>query len=146
MKLISIFCVLLLSIAFSSASTNVCKYGEISYTLNNVCSCIPYYSCHYVSLSQNVITSYQSNGETFTQYSVDITNHVGINIKNIVIGTDATLNLRDSSSLWGMQKLSNGDLILPTVQPSINKDASYTFGFILKGNTRANLYIKAVVY
>ncbi|KAK5577675.1 hypothetical protein RB653_002619 [Dictyostelium firmibasis] len=150
MKLLSIICALLLLIAVSSASTNglICAYGEISYTRDSICSCIPWYSCHDISLNQYSVRTWTDSvtGQTFTQFNVEIINHLVVNVKNIVIGSDASLCLRDSSSIWNMQLLSNGNLILPSVQPSINKDNSYTFGFILKGTHKANLYIKAVVY
>ncbi|KAK5576330.1 hypothetical protein RB653_007471 [Dictyostelium firmibasis] len=150
MKLLSIICGLLLCIAFASASTDglICKYGEISYTRNSICSCVPYYSCHDISLNQYVVSTWTDSvtKQAYTQYNVVITNHLGLDVKNLIIGSDSSLCLRDSTSIWNIQLLSNGNLILPTVQPSINKDSTFTFGFILKGTQRANLFIKAVVY
>ncbi|KAN0029462.1 hypothetical protein ACTA71_007591 [Dictyostelium dimigraforme] len=150
MKVLSIVCALLLLIAVSSASTSglICRYGEINYTRNSICSCIPWYSCHDIVLNQYPISTWTDSvtGQVYTQINVDIINHLVVDVKKIVIGSDSTLCLRDSKSIWNMQLLSNGDLIFPQVQPSVNKDNVYTFGFIVKGTQKANLYIKAIVY
>eukprot|EP01132_Coremiostelium_polycephalum_P009376 gene9376-11518_t len=97
-----------------------------------------------VTLSSKVIGSWvdgSRGGKTYTQYDITITNNRGSNINAISIGTDATFRLRDAQSLWNMVRLSNGDLVLPAYQQTINAYASYTFGYILEGTQPANLWL-----
>ncbi|EGC36061.1 hypothetical protein DICPUDRAFT_94401 [Dictyostelium purpureum] len=140
MKFLFVLLGLLLTVALSSAF--------LSITFDAVCSCIPINDCHEVTLSQKVIGSWTDSpcGKTYTQYDVTIKNNLNRDVKNIFIGTDHTLNLRDSSSIWNIVRLPNGVLTLPSYQPSINAGASFTFGFILEGTKAANLNILAVTF
>ncbi|EAL62768.1 hypothetical protein DDB_G0289363 [Dictyostelium discoideum AX4] len=123
MKLIQIICALLVLTAIASASVS-----------NRDCS-----------LDTKVIGSWKQDGITITQYSITIENHTNKIIKSIHIATDRTLTLRDSSSIWNMEKHSN-ELTLPAGQSTIAAHSSHTFYCILNGTTRPNLYIKSISF
>ncbi|KAM9987843.1 hypothetical protein ACTFIZ_003206 [Dictyostelium cf. discoideum] len=123
MKLIQIICALLLLTAIASASVS-----------NRDCS-----------LDTKVIGSWKQDGITITQYSITIENHTNKIIRSIHIATDRTLTLRDSSSIWNMEKHSN-ELTLPAGQPTIAAHSSHTFYCILNGITRPNLSIKSISF
>eukprot|EP01132_Coremiostelium_polycephalum_P007509 gene7509-9229_t len=149
MKII-ILTTLLLLIAFVSAQTGGYPCGSYHCYGNQVCvngySCVTY-PYNDVKLSTKFIGSWvdgSRGNKVYTQYDVTISNNSNKNVVYILIGTDSTFKLRDSSSLWNMVRLPSGDLVLPVYQTSINAHASYTFGFILEGSVPANLWIKAV--
>ncbi|EGC36927.1 hypothetical protein DICPUDRAFT_150550 [Dictyostelium purpureum] len=155
MKLISIICLVLLSIAFASAhrygcGSVQCADGTISLTKFGICACIDIPKCHDVVLSTKVVATWDVNGAHFTQYDVTITNNLEFDIKNIFIGTCNNFRLKDNDNhnLWNMERCADNELTLPKVQPSINKNASYTFGFIVCGTPadQPNLAILAVTY
>ncbi|KAF2073763.1 hypothetical protein CYY_004932 [Polysphondylium violaceum] len=166
MRFTAILCALLLTVALASAEVEhrrptlpyqcgpySCQVGEICKIVAGQCRCVPTQQLvQDVTLTQKVIGTWYdgTTRKNYTQYDVVIQNNMNRNIKNIVIDTDATFKLRQpvSANLWNMVKLSNGDLVLPSVQPSINAHASYTFGFILEGTpaTPAHLAVKAIVY
>ncbi|KAN0039520.1 hypothetical protein ACTA71_007315 [Dictyostelium dimigraforme] len=98
------------------------------------------------SIEQKQIGSWMENNHVVTQYSVTITNHKNKVLKSINISTDSTFCLKDSTSFWNIERLSNGDLVLPVGQPTISAQSSYTFYLILKGSTHPNLHITSVVY
>jgi len=147
MKTIGILCVLLF-VAFASAETDHYNPRPTINPSQNP-SPTPPIGESGVTLTQKVIGSWFS-GQYYTQYDVVIQNNMNRNIKNIVIDTDYTFRLRQpaSANLWNMVMLSNGDLVLPSYQNSINAHASYTFGFILEGtpSTPARLAIKSIIY
>eukprot|EP01132_Coremiostelium_polycephalum_P005996 gene5996-7469_t len=155
MKGLAILATFLLAIAFVSAGypypcgRNYCKFGEICHTLDDVCNCIPIQDCRDVTLTTKFIGQWEDGtrgGRTFTQYDVIITNHLGRDITQIYIGSDATLCLRDGNAIWNVNRLPNGVLTLPSYQPSINANASFTFGFIIEGTHIPNLWVIAVKY
>ncbi|EGC34286.1 hypothetical protein DICPUDRAFT_35222 [Dictyostelium purpureum] len=163
MKLLSIILGLLLIIAFVSAQDSTeetfaarptypcgshsCDYGHVCRTHGNECGCVPHNNCE-VTLKFKFIGSWVdgSCGKTYTQYDVIIQNGLNRNIKDIYIGSDYTLRLRDHNSIWNIVRLPNGVLTLPSYQQSINAGASYTFGFIIEGTQRPNLRILAVTF
>eukprot|EP01132_Coremiostelium_polycephalum_P000828 gene828-1035_t len=125
-----------------------CNYGEICHTLDGQCKCIKINDCHDVDLTFNKIGQWQDgsrDGKTFTQYDVTIHNNLDKNIKQIYIGYDSSLKLRDNNAIWNVERYY-GYLTLPSYQPSVNAHASYTFGFIIEGTVRPNLYIVAVTF
>ncbi|KAN0038735.1 hypothetical protein ACTA71_000921 [Dictyostelium dimigraforme] len=124
MKLIQIICALLVLAAVATAT-------------------ISHSDC---SLDTKVLGSWKQDSTTITQYSITIENHTNKMIKSIHISTDKTLTLRDKSSIWNMEKNSNGDLTLPIGQPTIAAHSSHTFYCILKGTTRPNLHIKSISF
>ncbi|KYQ99813.1 cellulose-binding domain-containing protein [Tieghemostelium lacteum] len=150
MKSFFILAALLLTTALASASYNYpcgpnnCQFGEICHTIDQTCRCIPHYSCHDITLTVKKIGQWTTNGCTYTQYDVIVNNNLNRNVKQLFIGTDSTLTLRDNSSIWNVER-SGDNLTLPHYQ-DINANASYTFGFIIIGTHQPNLYIKAVVY
>ncbi|KAM9961089.1 hypothetical protein ACTFIW_010265 [Dictyostelium discoideum] len=92
------------------------------------------------------IGSWMENNHAVTQYSATIINHRNQVLKSINIATDSTFCLNDSTSFWNIERLSNGDLVLPVGQPTIAAQSSYTFYFILKGSTQPFLHVMSVVY
>ncbi|KAK5576233.1 hypothetical protein RB653_007374 [Dictyostelium firmibasis] len=98
------------------------------------------------SIEPKQVSSWMENNHVVTQYSVTIYNHSNKVLKSINISTDSTLCLKDSTSIWNIERLSNGDLVLPVGQPTIAAKSSYTFYFILKGSALPNLHIKSVSY
>ncbi|EFA81665.1 cellulose-binding domain-containing protein [Heterostelium album PN500] len=128
MKLIGLFCTLLICVAFVSANE-----------LDN----------SDLHISQKVIgtwTDGSRGNRQYTQYDVTVTNVSHRNIKNFFIDTDYTFRVRDGTAYWNVVRLPNGDLTLPSYQTSINAGASYTFGFILLGSpsSPANLQVGEV--
>ncbi|KAN0027658.1 hypothetical protein ACTFIV_000964 [Dictyostelium citrinum] len=123
MKVIQLICAVLFCLAIASAS------------YDRDCSIEP-----------KQISSWMDNNHVVTQYSVTIYNHKNRVLKSINIATDSTFCLKDSTSFWNIERLSNGDLVLPVGQPTIAAQSSYTFYFILKGSTHPNLHIRSVVY
>eukprot|EP01132_Coremiostelium_polycephalum_P005768 gene5768-7177_t len=124
-----------------------CNHGEICHSINDICSCIPHYVCRDVELTAKIVRKWvdeSRGGGVFTQYDVTVRNNLSRDVKQIYIGTDCSLRLRDSD-LWNAQRV-NGFLTLPAVQPSINSQSAFTFGFILKGDEPANLWITAVTF
>ncbi|KAK5582929.1 hypothetical protein RB653_004518 [Dictyostelium firmibasis] len=152
MKINSLICIFLLAIALVDAnhySCGVipCGVGRICLTLRGFCSCVEIPHCLDVVLTSRVMAQWNDNsGRRFTQYDVSITNYLDVDITQIFIGTDCTLQLRDYDSLWNVLRLPNGELTLPSYQRSINKNASYTFGFIVVGDRLPNMAILAVTY
>ncbi|KAK5579239.1 hypothetical protein RB653_008919 [Dictyostelium firmibasis] len=124
MKLIQIICALLVLTAVASATV----------------------SHHDCSLDTMVLGSWKQDGMTIIQYAITIENHTNKMIKSIHISTDHTLTLVDKSSIWNIEKQSNGDLTLPVGQPTIAPHSSLTFYCILKGTTRPNLYVKSISF
>ncbi|EGG16387.1 cellulose-binding domain-containing protein [Cavenderia fasciculata] len=103
---------------------------------------------HPLGIQHKMIGTWQTNGQTFSQWDITITNYATRNIKQIVIGTDATCRLRDNSSIWNIN-IVQGNFIDFVTLPShqdINAGASYTFGYIIYGAAPANLFVKAVIY
>ncbi|EGG22434.1 cellulose-binding domain-containing protein [Cavenderia fasciculata] len=104
-----------------------------------------------VSIQHKLVGSWNDGsrgGEVFAQFDITVTNDGQKNIKQIVIGTDATCRLRDSTSIWNVQVIDGpfvDFLILPSYQ-DINAGASYTFGYIIHGTAQANLFVKSVIY
>ncbi|KYQ90906.1 hypothetical protein DLAC_07779 [Tieghemostelium lacteum] len=143
---------LLLSIAVISASypcgTGICGDGELCYTRDSICRCMRYYECHDVDLTVRQINSWTDAKDNcvYTQYDVDIRNHMNRNIKQIFIGT-SNMQLKDNNSIWGARRLHNGDVTLLENQ-DVNANAVHTFGFIVRAtkDNRPSLFIKAVVY
>ncbi|EFA81701.1 cellulose-binding domain-containing protein [Heterostelium album PN500] len=130
MKLIALFCSLLICVAFVAANE------QVNSDLN---------------IHQTVIgtwTDGSRGNRQYTQYDVTVTNVSGRNIKNFFIDTDYTFKVRDGNAFWNVIRLPNGDLSLPSYQTSINAGASYTFGFILLGSpsTPANLSVRYLTY
>ncbi|EGG18162.1 hypothetical protein DFA_06829 [Cavenderia fasciculata] len=130
MKSITLFCAMLLCISFVAA----------------------HYPTYPVSIDHKLIGTWQDGsrgGQTFSQFDIVLTNHATKNIKQIVIGTDATCRLRDNNSIWNVKVIDTSSfvdfLILPSYQ-DINAGASYTFGYIIHGTSKANLFVKNVIY
>ncbi|KAK5582925.1 hypothetical protein RB653_004514 [Dictyostelium firmibasis] len=152
MKFLVFLCAFLLAISLVNANhygcgTSPCGVGRICHTLRGFCSCVEIVHCLDVNLRSNQMAQWRDNsGVLFTQYDITITNYLNVDITQIFIGTDCTLELRDYESLWNVVRLPNGELTLPSYQHSINKDASYTFGFIVRGDRLPNMAILAVTY
>ncbi|EGC36143.1 hypothetical protein DICPUDRAFT_78182 [Dictyostelium purpureum] len=154
MKFIFILLGLLLSVAVSSASLypcgpHSCPPNQVCRQIDSVCNCIPINDCHEVTLTFKFIGSWKDgsrNDKVYSQYDVIITNNLNRDIKNIYIGSDYTLRLRDGTSIWNVVRLPNGVLTLPSYQPSINSNAQYTFGFIIEGTQRPNLQVLSVTF
>ncbi|EGC31206.1 hypothetical protein DICPUDRAFT_156962 [Dictyostelium purpureum] len=123
-----------------------CGPGRICLKLRGVCSCIEIPKCKEVILTTKCIGTWQFEGKTYNQYDVTITNYLDFDITQIFIGIDESFKLH-ADNLWNAERCGNGnELTLPHYQPSINKNASFTFGFILCGNDKPNLSILAVTY
>ncbi|EGC34549.1 hypothetical protein DICPUDRAFT_79711 [Dictyostelium purpureum] len=151
MKFLAVLCLILIAFAFAAANNHGCNnqpcgQGRICHTLRGFCSCVEIQKCKDVELFSKIMNQWEVDGKVFTQYDVSISNNLDADISQIYIGTDASLTLRDYASIWNVNRLPNGELTLPGYQPSINKNSTYTFGFILKGNTSANLAILATVF
>ncbi|KAN0045158.1 hypothetical protein ACTA71_005534 [Dictyostelium dimigraforme] len=151
MKFLALICALLLAVAFAEANhygcgSSPCGWGSICHTLRGYCSCIEVDHCLDVHLRSSMVTQWRENGILYTQFNVFINNYLGVEINQIYIGTDCTLQLRDFSSMWNVVRLPNGELTLPSFQTAIGPNASYTFGFIVIGDRLPNMAILAVTY
>ncbi|EGC34548.1 hypothetical protein DICPUDRAFT_98184 [Dictyostelium purpureum] len=151
MKFLAVLCLILIAFAFAAANNHGCNNqpcgkGRICHTLRGFCSCIEIPQCKDVELVSQVKNRWETEGKRFTQYDVEIRNNLDMDITQIYIGTDASLSLRDYTSIWNVNRLPNGELTLPGYQPSVNKNSSYTFGFIINGDVNPSLEILAVTF
>ncbi|KYR00521.1 cellulose-binding domain-containing protein [Tieghemostelium lacteum] len=143
---------LLLTVALASANWHCgngqCGNDELCWGMDNNHHCMKLWDCHDVSLQITCIGTWvdAKNGRTYSQFDVTIHNHMGRNIKQIFIGTDHTLCLRDNNSIWNVVRCNdNQDLTLPN-NVDVNAHASYTFGFIVEGRQEPHLWVKAVTF
>ncbi|KAN0008869.1 hypothetical protein ACTFIU_009535 [Dictyostelium citrinum] len=110
-------------------------------------NCVPRDSLK-IKLLPTLVNSWTDGGKgNFTQFDITIQNGGKRNIKQIYIGYDKSLSLRDDTSLWNMVISDSKEniLILPQYQQSINSMSNYTFGYIKSGNNPADLIINEIV-
>ncbi|KAK5584836.1 hypothetical protein RB653_006453 [Dictyostelium firmibasis] len=110
-------------------------------------NCVPMDSLNITLLATTINSWTDGEKGNFTQFEVTIENNEDRNIKQIYIGYDDSLSLRDKSSLWNMviSESKENILILPPYQQTINTMSNYTFGYIISGTTPANLIINEII-
>ncbi|EGC32011.1 hypothetical protein DICPUDRAFT_12263, partial [Dictyostelium purpureum] len=149
MKFIAILLLALLAIATTSANANVC--GRYACAPGHSCICDKgvfrcVYQCNELQIVQTVVNRWTDGSEgPSVQVQVQIINHSGVSIKDLVIASAVKLN---ANQIWGVDKctFSNGITImdLPNYQNGIANGSSYSFGYIAKGDHAANLYVQKV--
>ncbi|KAM9959754.1 hypothetical protein ACTFIR_000850 [Dictyostelium discoideum] len=119
-----------------------CHKKNNSTTLSTNSNCAPR-----ESLKIKLLPTLVNSWDNFTQYDITIENGSDRNIKQIYIGYDDSLSLRDDKSLWNMVISDSKEniLILPQYQQTINSMSNYTFGYIKSGNNPAQLLINEII-
>ncbi|KAM9964026.1 hypothetical protein ACTFIW_005669 [Dictyostelium discoideum] len=119
-----------------------CHKKNDSTTLSTNSNCVPR-----ESLKIKLLPTLVNSWDNFTQYDITIENGSDRNIKQIYIGYDESLSLRDDKSLWNMVISDSKEniLILPQYQQTINSMSNYTFGYIKSGNNPAQLLINEII-
>ncbi|KAM9998275.1 hypothetical protein ACTFIY_007946 [Dictyostelium cf. discoideum] len=119
------------------------KNNSTTSSTSNKTNCVPRESLK-ITLLPTLINSW----DNFTQFDITIENGSDRNIKQIYIGYDESLSLRDDQSLWNMVISDSKEniLILPQYQQTINSMSNYTFGYIKSGNNPAQLIINEIIF
>eukprot|EP01132_Coremiostelium_polycephalum_P003713 gene3713-4626_t len=145
-------CLVTLSILASSSTafktvcgaTN-CGEGQICVCRGGISSCVLLAECSYVAVVQTAEKTWFENGCEYTLYRVNIVNYGRECINNIILGTDCTLDVKQGN-IWNIQITPIGDLTLPPYARGIPGGASHSFGYIVRGHTSPNFFIKAIVF
>eukprot|EP01133_Synstelium_polycarpum_P017022 gene17022-20278_t len=107
----------------------------------NIHQCLP--RCDNVVITQHVVNQWTENNQQMTHVEVNIQNNGPRDVKNIILGTDGSMQIRDDSSIWNVVHSDNGDLSFPSYITPLRVGDSYTFGYINRGGV-ANLWVRAV--
>eukprot|EP01133_Synstelium_polycarpum_P012175 gene12175-14250_t len=150
MRFITGLFVLLAVVASASANyqcgPNQCYPGSscVFDCNTNVHGCIP--DCNQVTFSQTVVNRWTDDNSKLhlTQVEVTVRNHGPRAVKNIIIDTNHSLQLRDAGAIWNVVQASNGDLSFPSYIAPLNAGQAYTFGYINRGDNIASMYLKSV--
>ncbi|EGC33446.1 hypothetical protein DICPUDRAFT_36696 [Dictyostelium purpureum] len=148
MKFLAIL--LLALLAISSASANyqcgrfACLPGHSCICDKGIFRCV--YECNDLQIVQTVVNRWTDGAEgPSVQVQVQIINHSGVSIKDLVMASAVKLN---ANQIWGVDKCTfdNGITImdLPNYQNGIANGSSYSFGYVAKGDKAAHLYVQKV--
>ncbi|EGC38071.1 hypothetical protein DICPUDRAFT_149279 [Dictyostelium purpureum] len=149
MKFLLILLVALLAISAVSANQCgrfVCLPGHSCIGNKGVWGC--HYHCEELVIEQKVVNNWTDgvNGPASVQVQVTITNRSHQNIKDIIIASAVQLN---NNQMWGVDHCTfeNGVTLmdLPNYAQGIAPGASYTFGYVARGSSAANLYVEHIL-
>eukprot|EP01133_Synstelium_polycarpum_P007492 gene7492-8765_t len=97
-------------------------------------------NCEHVTLQQRMDHSWVENGVTYVQVEGTLINNGPRSVKNVIIGTDMTLNLKDGT-ISNLVRLGMFDLGLTTDE--LHSGQTYTFSYTNRDQA-AHMYIKNV--
>eukprot|EP01132_Coremiostelium_polycephalum_P009319 gene9319-11422_t len=118
-----------------------CGDGQICVCRGPISSCVTLSDCSYLALVQIPQNTWVESGCEYTQYRVHLVNYGIERINNVLLGTDCSLQVHDHQ-IWNITITPRGDLTLPPYGVGINGGSTHSFGYIVRGRTSPNFFVK----